>query len=444
MAALRRLSAARPQPPPLRQQQPGQPAELLPPPPPPPPPAPPPPQRREVAAMAAAPLEAFGSCGSGADTAATSCSSSRKCGSSTASSAAERLYRLWEVVRGAAAAWPGESPQCVLRRQAAAELAAAGPCAAAGGEEHAIHLAQVAEAQAQALAGVQAQAQAQALAGAQVQAEMAGPPVVAATGLRGRQRAAPPLTQWTARQQFGGGLRPALGSGLARRRHQPLCRAGRGNCQMCADVATAGGLPVAAAVAAVGLAVQVHGAQPVLVSVYAESVLVTLPSNEDGAPLSWQWPAAVYLVDPLAAAAAYGGGASGDTAAADLLGRLQPLLEAPGKAKYMYGGARSLACLEEAVAAGTGNMFAVVRTQPTRNLHLVLRSLESMLELPHQPPSAPAAPNVPYNGAGAYLPVTPHGGGGVALPGFGACTATWRGCVTRWRARGCGLTVRSC
>lgn len=56
----------------------------------------------------------------------------------SSSAAPAGKHRPAEIGLAAAAAWPGDSPQCVLRRYAAAELAAAGPCAEAGGWEYAM------------------------------------------------------------------------------------------------------------------------------------------------------------------------------------------------------------------------------------------------------------------------------------------------------------------
>ncbi|KAG2426222.1 hypothetical protein HXX76_013202 [Chlamydomonas incerta] len=81
-----------------------------------------------------------------------------------------------------------------------------------------------------------------------------------------------------------------------------------------------------------GVSVQAHGGSPALVSLYAPPGLMETEEN------LVQWPAAVYLIDPLAAAEAYGGGATGDAAAAELLCSLQPLLEAPSICKMIYGG----------------------------------------------------------------------------------------------------------
>ncbi|KAG2426225.1 hypothetical protein HXX76_013204 [Chlamydomonas incerta] len=131
-----------------------------------------------------------------------------------------------------------------------------------------------------------------------------------------------------------------------------------------------------------GLAVQAHDGKPALVSVYAPPALMQL---EDVGGQLVQWPAAVYLIDPLAAAAAYGGGADGDIAAAALLCSLQPLLEAPSVAKVVHGGGAALACLEAAIAASSGGGTGATCSQGVQDSRIVLASVEAMLGLQHTP-----------------------------------------------------------
>ncbi|KAG2436031.1 hypothetical protein HYH02_011743 [Chlamydomonas schloesseri] len=168
----------------------------------------------------------------------------------------------------------------------------------------------------------------------------------------------------------------------------------------------------------IGLAVQAHAGRPTLVSLYAPPALMQLEGPEGQLV---QWPAAVYLVDPLAAAAAYGGGADGDMAAAALLCSLQALLEAPSVAKVVHGGGGGLACLEAAIDAfssGGGSDGAVTTVAcacayPVHDTRLLLAGVESMLGLPHTPPAPSPQPN--GTPPGAYMPGAPYGGGGVAL-----------------------------
>ncbi|KAG2436041.1 hypothetical protein HYH02_011752 [Chlamydomonas schloesseri] len=156
-----------------------------------------------------------------------------------------------------------------------------------------------------------------------------------------------------------------------------------------------------------GLAVQAHAGWPVLVSLYAPPALMQLEGPDGGEETVVQWPAAVYLVDPLAAAAAYGGGADGDMAAAALLCSLQPLLEAPSVTKVVFGGrdtghdaagirsgssnlSSSLACLIAAIDSCTaGSAEAVAAAgeggcsiRPCVDSAVLLRGLEAILGLP--------------------------------------------------------------
>ncbi|PNW79671.1 hypothetical protein CHLRE_08g362300v5 [Chlamydomonas reinhardtii] len=137
----------------------------------------------------------------------------------------------------------------------------------------------------------------------------------------------------------------------------------------------------------IGLAVQAHGGRPALVSVYAPPALMKVEGPEEHL---FQWPAAVYLVDPLAAAASYGGGADGDFAAAALLCSLQPLLEAPSVAKVVHGsvgaGGSALACLEAVINLSNGREAAAALAHPVLDTSLILASVESMLGVPHTPP----------------------------------------------------------
>ncbi|PNW79673.1 hypothetical protein CHLRE_08g362400v5 [Chlamydomonas reinhardtii] len=133
----------------------------------------------------------------------------------------------------------------------------------------------------------------------------------------------------------------------------------------------------------IGLAVQAHGGRPALVSVYAPPALMQVEGPEGHLV---QWPAAVYLVDPLAAAASYGGGADGDFAAAALLCSLQPLLESTSISKMIYGGGGALACLEEAIRASSGDGSRAMCSQDVQDIRIVLTSLQDMLGVPHTPP----------------------------------------------------------
>ncbi|KAG2426224.1 hypothetical protein HXX76_013203 [Chlamydomonas incerta] len=151
----------------------------------------------------------------------------------------------------------------------------------------------------------------------------------------------------------------------------------------------------------IGLAVQAHGGRPALVSLYAPPALMQMDGAEEGMV---QWPAAVYLIDPLAAAAAYGGGADGDAAAAALLCSLQPLLEAPSVAKVVHGGVgaggNALACLEAVINMNSGREATAALAYPVLDTSLVLASVEAMLGLQHTPQLQASQPAGPDSGIG--------------------------------------------
>ncbi|PNW79672.1 hypothetical protein CHLRE_08g362350v5 [Chlamydomonas reinhardtii] len=159
----------------------------------------------------------------------------------------------------------------------------------------------------------------------------------------------------------------------------------------------------------IGLAAQAHGDCPTLVSLYAPPALMRLEPVEGCEETVVQWPAAVYLVDPLAAAASYGGSADGDFAAAALLCSLQPLLEEQSVAKVVHGGDRScgggraLACLQAAIGAFTGGAASsggrdgsgVFSIQPLLDTRDGLAALEVSLGLPHAASDSDVPPQMP-------------------------------------------------
>ncbi|KAG2442316.1 hypothetical protein HXX76_002402 [Chlamydomonas incerta] len=177
-----------------------------------------------------------------------------------------------------------------------------------------------------------------------------------------------------------------------------------------------------------GLAVQSYYGLPTLVTLYAPAALMPLaapppeggadPDAGGGAEGSFiAWPAAVYVVDLLAAKLTYGDGDDGYAAADALLVSLRPLLEAPGVTKVVHDGAAAgggeaaggdglagtVAVLEAAVSASSAQVLVLgedgvsmvpaaagspCRIAPLHDTRLVLRGLEAMLGLPHSPAAA--------------------------------------------------------
>eukprot|EP00198_Chlamydomonas_reinhardtii_P003788 XP_001693124.1 predicted protein [Chlamydomonas reinhardtii] len=196
-----------------------------------------------------------------------------------------------------------------------------------------------------------------------------------------------------------------------------------------------------------GLAVQSYYGLPTMVMLYAPAALMPLAAQPpeaggDGGAAAGDegsfiaWPAAVYVVDLLAAKLQYGDGEDGHAAADALLVSLRPLLEAPGVTKVVHdGGAAAgrwgaaaaaaagsgdglggtVAVLEAAVSASSAHLMVLgedgvslvqaaaggpCRIAPLHDTRLVLRGLEAMLGLPHLPPAALAVPDADPTSSG--------------------------------------------